>query len=389
MTAMIARLPLMAGGAAMVSVGRGGHWVVGQIVDQFKRAPAASSSVVALSVLSLLAASNALYSQTMRHPAPMFAPAIAVAGTAVPSLSGTPEIQPVSRPVKLVPSALPATADAVPADPNAPVGNADVFAVQKKLHDMGLFTGTVDGYYGPMTAKAIRAFETALGYKPQGALNPEIMAAIIAAPMRLPTVTEVPIVVPQPTEQLITASITPPSQPMPALLTVAPQPQVQAEAPAPVLLTPSPAPTTLAVLPMPTPVAAPVAAPVTDGFERVAEGAESTLDAIAGALVDLNASRSGLSGTTQVAMALTPPGTLTDDGAGQGPALQPAADVALVSKVQRGLSSLGFLHGTVDGVAGEATAKAIRNFEVYYNYQVTGEITSGLLGMLLENGATL
>ena len=376
MTAMIARLPLMAGSAAMVSIGRGGHWIVGRLVDQFRRAPAASSSIVALSVLSLLAASNALYSQTMRHPAPLFAPAIAVAGTAVPSLSGTPAVQPVTRQVKLLPSTRPATAAVGPDDPNAPVGNAEVYAVQKKLQDMGLFSGTVDGYYGPMTATAIRAFETALGYQPQGALNPAIMKAILAAPVRQPTVTEMPVAAPAPTEPLITASIAP--QPMPAPLTVAPQPEVQVQAQAPVQT-----PAVLPVLPAPTPVAA----PVTDGFERVAEGAEATLDAIAGALGDLNAGRSGLSGTTEVAMAPIPPTALADDGAGS--ALQPAADVTLVAKVQRGLSSLGFLYGTVDGVAGEATAKAIRNFEVYYNYQVTGEISSGLLGMLLENGATL
>ncbi len=54
-----------------------------------------------------------------------------------------------------------------------------------------------------------------------------------------------------------------------------------------------------------------------------------------------------------------------------------ATDPKVVGAVQRGLSSLGFLHGEIDGVAGEATAKAIRNFEVYYNYNVTGPHHAG------------
>ena len=61
-----------------------------------------------------------------------------------------------------------------------------------------------------------------------------------------------------------------------------------------------------------------------------------------------------------------------------------ATDVKIVAAVQRGLNSLGFLHGKIDGVAGEATAKAIRNFEVYYNYDVTGRITRELVDLLAQ-----
>lgn len=64
-------------------------------------------------------------------------------------------------------------------------------------------------------------------------------------------------------------------------------------------------------------------------------------------------------------------------------------DPVVVAKVQRGLGSLGFLHGPADGVAGEATAKAIRNFEVYFNYKVTGRITPELLDLLVDNGAVI
>ena len=64
-------------------------------------------------------------------------------------------------------------------------------------------------------------------------------------------------------------------------------------------------------------------------------------------------------------------------------------DQATVSKVQRGLASLGFLHGPVDGVPGEATAKAIRSFETFYNYERTGRITAELPDLLVKAGATL
>jgi peptidoglycan hydrolase-like protein with peptidoglycan-binding domain len=77
-------------------------------------------------------------------------------------------------------------------------------------------------------------------------------------------------------------------------------------------------------------------------------------------------------------------------------ALSPAADSAdastdpkVVAQVQRGLNSLGFLHQQVDGVAGEATAKAIRNFEVYFNYNVTGRVTRQLVNLLEQNGAVI
>jgi peptidoglycan hydrolase-like protein with peptidoglycan-binding domain len=66
-----------------------------------------------------------------------------------------------------------------------------------------------------------------------------------------------------------------------------------------------------------------------------------------------------------------------------------ASDPVVVARVQRGLASLGFLHGAIDGVAGEATAKAIRNFEVYYDYKVTGQITPDLVNLLVQNGAEI
>ena len=66
-----------------------------------------------------------------------------------------------------------------------------------------------------------------------------------------------------------------------------------------------------------------------------------------------------------------------------------STDPDVVAQVQRGLNSLGFLRGNIDGVAGEATARAIRNFEVYYNFNVTGRVTRQLITMLRDRGAII
>lgn len=79
------------------------------------------------------------------------------------------------------------------------------------------------------------------------------------------------------------------------------------------------------------------------------------------------------------------PAALAPDPQGEDASTDPDT----VAAVQRGLNSLGFLHGEIDGIASEATAKAIRNFEVFYNYDVTGKVTRGLVDLLRENGATV
>lgn len=142
-----------------------------------------------------------------------------------------------------------------PPSADGPIGNEDVFEVQRKLTALGLYEGKVDGLYGPDVARSIRAFEELVKITPTGELRPQIVWLIKEYN----------------------------------------------------------------------------GAPVADA------GTEQTL----------------------------------------------------ILSVQRGLQSLGFLHGEIDGVAGEATTKAIRNFEVYYNYDVTGRITPELINLLVQNGAAL
>ncbi|MFN4211041.1 MAG: peptidoglycan-binding domain-containing protein, partial [Devosia sp.] len=67
----------------------------------------------------------------------------------------------------------------------------------------------------------------------------------------------------------------------------------------------------------------------------------------------------------------------------------PANNVQLVSQIQQGLASLGFYHGSIDGHPGDATAKAIREFENFHSYKVTGQVKPDLVGLLRQAGAEI
>jgi peptidoglycan hydrolase-like protein with peptidoglycan-binding domain len=69
--------------------------------------------------------------------------------------------------------------------------------------------------------------------------------------------------------------------------------------------------------------------------------------------------------------------------------VRPATDRELVTMIQRGLASLGFFRAAIDGHPGEATAKAIREFENFHSYQVTGAVNPDLVGLLRDAGATI
>ena len=146
----------------------------------FNASAANSFGMLALVTLTALAASNALYFQTARHPAPFFAPTMDVPVAQPQEVAPEPMPALVRETAVVVPPPAAVTQETTgsvaapapePVIPNAPVGNKDAFAVQKKLTELGLFNGTVDGFYGPMTANAIRAFEERNGLTPTGAMN--------------------------------------------------------------------------------------------------------------------------------------------------------------------------------------------------------------------------
>lgn len=399
----LSQLPLMAGSVLMNQLGRGAHWAF----NRYMQAPLASTGVFALVTMSALAGSNALYFQTGMHPSPFFA-----ADRSVP-YAVTPQAAPMPAPVEMreqavedaqqtamvaTPVVSPQTTGSVAAVPQVipdqPVGNSEVFAVQKKLAELQLFDGKVDGYYGPMTARAIRAFEERNGFAPQGALSADVVNAILGSNASGMVTTSAP----QPVVQ------------------ATPQPQaVVAPAPAPVVAQP----VAVAAAPAPAPVqqAAPVEqdrvvarlpalSPVEQAVDTVGVAAANTIDSIVAAV-------DGTRGTgTPVANPPTPSASLPSQAmpapvqaapqpqpvvqtvanttpASQPRAARPATDGELVADIQRGLASLGFFRGQIDGNPGPETARAIREFENFHRYKITGQVQPDLIDLLRKAGATI
>jgi peptidoglycan hydrolase-like protein with peptidoglycan-binding domain len=418
MTAALAQLPLLAGGALLSATGTAIHWAVGR----YMRAPLAHTAILAMLSFGAMAGSNALYLQH-EHPAPLFAAETRVA--AVEPKRVIPVI-PAVRPAKGVLEPLPsevttgsvkATADVEPG--LKPIGNAEVKELQRKLTSMQLFDGAIDGLYGPRTAGAIRRFEEKMGMKPRGELTHALLEAVRAAPVILPEPKVEPLPVPDPLPE--------PKKSQAILSTPAGQLTVtfKASADAPTAesdLEPleMPAPLELAAVPAQAKPRPQRQIPGTPeealdlAIETAGEAIETIIDGVQSVAMTTPPKQQPMSrpatltpepatepAEPKVGVALAIPEETTakssDDVAVLDTEAKPeelmppfsVSDPQIVAKVQRGLASLGFLHGPADGVAGEATAKAIRNFEVYYNYKVTGRISPELLDLLVQNGAAI
>ena len=431
-----AHLPMQVGGAALSQAGRAALWVI----SRYMRSPLTNSAIAALVVTTAMAGSNALYGQRHMHPSPLFGVAADDSTTVEPVI---PAVKPKGLGSKPLVVGTPKKLEKVSAaDITGSIGNEQVFEVQKKLEAMKFFTGTIDGYYGPQTAKAIRKFEEAQGLKLTGQLTPDIVEKIRNAPLAAPE----PVVVPAP------AAATVEPTPTPAPVVVEEKPAVTVTMPtviapkAETQLAPAAdaeavvAPQSLAALADPAPLTAEITTgsigtpkktgktvlgrtvPETPGeaLEMAADTAGEAINTIIDGVQTVAMNKPGTAtpfaaeDTAPVASATVAeaspdnpqvgvplliddepqkPGTDVTplDTAATPAEARPVSvnDPVTVAKVQRGLGSLGFLPGPADGVAGEATAKAIRNFEVYFNYKVTGRISPELLDLLVENGASI
>jgi peptidoglycan hydrolase-like protein with peptidoglycan-binding domain len=369
-------LPFQAGQAVAAGVGRTAKWAIAA----YMRAPLRNTAIAALTTFSAMAGSNALYHQSGHHPAPLFGSFDAKVETA--------PVMPIEKPVKLMAAPKPAVettgsvSQSVEAIPAKPIGNEDVFEIQRKLTAFKLFDGKVDGLYGPRTARAIKAFEQSVGRKATGQLTPEIIALIENTPitMDLAPATEAVVEPPVAATQSVTAEIKTETAPVLAL-----QPTEDAlPAPAPLVATEEAAP---AAEPEALPPLEPtVKAEGITTLEMTSPPAEETP---AAAAEDPNAPTKRAVPTIAVRASLPEAPVASDVITTPIDVTKVANDPKVVGAIQRGLASLGFLHGEIDGVAGEATAKAIRNFEVYYNYNVTGRITPELVNLLVQNGAVI
>jgi peptidoglycan hydrolase-like protein with peptidoglycan-binding domain len=396
--ASFANLPMQVGSVALAHAGRAALWVIAR----YMRSPLTNTAISALVITTAMAGSNALFGQQHAHPSPLFTPYAA---------SQVAEIEPVipaTRPKGLgVESAPAVVANEAPVRVDTtpgPIGNAEVFEVQRKLEMLKLFTGTIDGYYGPQTARAIKKFEELQGLKPVGELTKSVIERIKNAPLSAGDT------VPEP------AAVTLPQVEAPQLEIEPPVAKPVAEAPA---AAETVKPQQLAMLAEPAPLSADLTVnapkrttrPLPDSPEAALEMAANTageaIDTIISGVQTVAMNNPGKPAPVSEAAPDKPqvgvPLQINDEPAKPGTQVAvldtPATpkqvapisvtDPVVVAKVQRALASLGFLHGPADGVAGEATAKAIRNFEVYFNYKVTGRITPELLDLLTENGAVI
>ena len=363
---------IMASGALLGSIGRAGQWSLAR----YMRAPLASTGLLALVTLTALAGSNALYFQTAEHPSPFFAPArdqvAALPTPVVERPEASPSLPALAAP-QPVPSASQDTTGSVTNSvvvPDAPVGNAQMFAVQKKLFELNLFSGTIDGYYGPKTAEAIRAFETRNGMTPTGSTNDAVMKAILASDTA--------------------GRVSQPAAPQPA----APQPQ-------PAVVQPQAAVTAPIAQPQPIQPVAQLStlSPAEQVFDDVAQTAASTIDSIIAAVDTSRTPPQAMANPpvpvarveapqpmpAPVAQATTAPAANTAVVA----RTPPANDTELVRQIQRGLASLGFFKSQVDGKPGPETARAIREFESFHRYKMTGQVQPDLVDLLVQAGATI
>jgi peptidoglycan hydrolase-like protein with peptidoglycan-binding domain len=386
-------LPMQAGSAVLAAAGRTALWAV----SLYMRQPLRNTALVALIGVSALAGSNALYKQAHHHPAPLFGsfddrPA---AATKKPA-----PVMPAARPKQLAEPTDSETTGSVetPARAIQPLGNDDVTALQQKLTALGLFSGSVDGIFGPHTAKAIKAFETSIGRAPKGQLTADIVALVKSAalPSQLPATQADPLPAATPAIETVQPLATAAAAPAAAAPAAAAPATAAPATAAPAALDSDP-------LPAPTPLLATAAKANTAAELPAATTEVASLTDDAGTDADTVASLPSVTkrAVQTIAVHAKPFAAPADTGAEaqqtmpeklppvMDPSADPATDPDVVAAVQRGLNSLGFLHAPVDGVAGETTAKAIRNFEVYFNYTVTGRVTRELVNLLEQNGAVI
>ncbi len=369
-----AGLPFQAGHAVAAGVGRTAKW----IITLYMRAPLRNTAIAALTTLSAMAGSNALYNQTSQHPAPLFG-----SFDDTPAKVAPAPVMPIERPVQLLDVPSPETTGSVETAaaepiPSEPIGNEDVFEIQRKLTAFKLFDAKVDGLYGPRTAHAIKTFEAAMGMKATGELTPEIVALIKQTPItaELGHQTEAEATLEPP--RAVTAEIKTETTPA---LSLADEPAAL-PAPEPLAAATQPAPTTIATAEEPQPMVE-------------AEGITTLEMTSPPEAAPAPVPEAGVGPTTREVQTIAVRAPVPEASAADDVITAPinltkvSTDPKVVSAIQRGLASLGFLHGKIDGVAGEATAKAIRNFEVYYNYNVTGRVTPELINLLVQNGAVL
>ncbi len=317
---------------------------LGWATTLFLNKPLQNMAIALLGFAMTVSFFNALFWQTGVHPAPIFSlqqqalsassDSLSLQNASAPhprQLSSSRTQQPLIAPLsasqpiqQLVSTPSPVVLDNVT--------NEILARAQTVLAEIGLFSGKIDGFYGPLTAEAIRAFERQQGLTVKGSMSPEIIGKILSFKAGQ------------------TSSIAQPVSAPSAPVSSAPV----SSAPAPVASQP--------VVQQPQ---------TTNTQPHIDEPGQTVPDLLRTIASSVRPSQS-LSSAPVVA---------------PSPAYEAQNDKQLVEKIQRGLSSLGFYYSSIDGVLGESTARAIREFENFKSFEMTGRISSQLLIWLQEAGA--
>jgi peptidoglycan hydrolase-like protein with peptidoglycan-binding domain len=305
-------------------------FAMGPVVRRVRKAPLSSAAIAVVALGYGWATVNALMWQT--PPADFHPHRTPVATTGTDNAPGSYADIPTAPPVRparfeiAAPQQEPSAAEQILASGQI-VGNRDTFVVQTLLARLGYFSARIDGLYGPITAKAIRAFEAAAGADVHGKLTPELVKLLDAAagsgafgaPQRVPS-----------------------------------------DAPAPAVMVAD--------------------APVANALDTLAQSAQVRVaktaqlpDPVPAAPVEV--ARIEIAGL--------------QDTQSQASQNQVMAEEELVRLIQRGLASLGYKIGAIDGVAGEVTKREIRRFETFQSLQPTGAISPDLVDLLRNANAAI
>ncbi|HEX4298640.1 MAG TPA: peptidoglycan-binding protein, partial [Devosia sp.] len=328
-------LPLQAGSALAATAARTARWAI----SVYMRQPLRNTAVAALVGLSAMAGANALYKQAHHHPAPLFG---SFEDQPAAKSSSVAPVTPLVRPRQLDAVNTDETTGSVDADAPTPavkpIDGADIMAAQKKLIALNFLNGNADGLFGAHTIRAIKAFEQKAGLPARGQLTPALLAMLVSTPV---PAGDAPALLPAPRLA--------PAQPATNGADTLPPPPLAAAATDLVKPLPAPAPlTSTSTLSSvePPPVATPLAAvAAATGTELIPPSSTQTLAMNEPALVArrpvqtiaVHVSTPAIAADAQPIPSPLAPATEGTDDASTNP--------GVVAEVQRGLSSLGFLHG--------------------------------------------
>lgn len=137
-----------------------------------QRYPSVAAGSCTFAIAFALVAGNAFYSQSGRHPDPLWATRDA---TTTQSVGGVPRVRPVkTRIVKAKRIPVPASREGALTVKPAPL----IAEVQEALIASGDYDGAVDGLYGPMTRAAILRFQKKIGLPETGEASADLLNRI-------------------------------------------------------------------------------------------------------------------------------------------------------------------------------------------------------------------